>query len=268
MSAPIARSNRRARSGPRLVNLVRDGQVTPGSARRRRPAGAGGHSPAEPVLTGIVLPTCGRARPDSLGGRYRVTRPWHSRTASSCGATACPPLRCTVGRDMNEQDDKLGLHEELQEADLIPDGFPEQDPKVENGRRPRRTRWAVNPPPVRPKSGEPTAQAKAERTGDDPPCPGTRHVPGTQTVCAPARSRSITAPTTSRGKSDAAVRPSSSSSGARAGPHALHSRAGQQVPEQKMSGEPVHRCRESTPASLPTDANRSIGNRVAIACQH
>jgi hypothetical protein len=40
-------------------------------------------------------------------------------------------LRCTVGRDMNEQDDKLGVHEELQEADLIPDAFPEQDPKVD-----------------------------------------------------------------------------------------------------------------------------------------
>jgi hypothetical protein len=33
--------------------------------------------------------------------------------------------------DMNEQDDKLGVHEELQEADPIPDAFPEQDPKVD-----------------------------------------------------------------------------------------------------------------------------------------
>jgi hypothetical protein len=32
---------------------------------------------------------------------------------------------------MNEQDDKLAVHEELQEADLIPDAFPEQDPKVD-----------------------------------------------------------------------------------------------------------------------------------------
>jgi hypothetical protein len=32
---------------------------------------------------------------------------------------------------MNEQDDKLGVHEELQEADQIPDAFPEQDPTVD-----------------------------------------------------------------------------------------------------------------------------------------
>jgi hypothetical protein len=32
---------------------------------------------------------------------------------------------------MNEQDNKHGVHEELQEADVIPDAFPEQDPKVD-----------------------------------------------------------------------------------------------------------------------------------------
>jgi hypothetical protein len=32
---------------------------------------------------------------------------------------------------MTEPDDKLGVHEELQEADPIPDAFPEQDPKVD-----------------------------------------------------------------------------------------------------------------------------------------
>ena len=37
----------------------------------------------------------------------------------------------TVGRDMTKSDDKLGLHEELQEADPIPDAFPGQDPKVD-----------------------------------------------------------------------------------------------------------------------------------------
>ena len=41
------------------------------------------------------------------------------------------PLRCNVGRDMNGQDDKLGVHEESQDADPIPDVFPGQDPKVD-----------------------------------------------------------------------------------------------------------------------------------------
>jgi hypothetical protein len=31
---------------------------------------------------------------------------------------------------MTKSDDKLGVHEELQEADPIPDMFPGQDPKV------------------------------------------------------------------------------------------------------------------------------------------
>jgi hypothetical protein len=40
-------------------------------------------------------------------------------------------LSCAVGRDMTKPDDKLGMQEELREADPIPDAFPEQDPKVD-----------------------------------------------------------------------------------------------------------------------------------------
>jgi hypothetical protein len=32
---------------------------------------------------------------------------------------------------MTKPDDKLGMHEELQEADPIPDAFPGQDPEVD-----------------------------------------------------------------------------------------------------------------------------------------
>jgi hypothetical protein len=32
---------------------------------------------------------------------------------------------------MTKSDDKLGVHEELREADPIPDVFPGQDPKVD-----------------------------------------------------------------------------------------------------------------------------------------
>jgi hypothetical protein len=42
-----------------------------------------------------------------------------------------PAWRCTIGRDMNEPDDQLGVHEELLGADPIPDVFPGQDPKVD-----------------------------------------------------------------------------------------------------------------------------------------
>jgi hypothetical protein len=42
-----------------------------------------------------------------------------------------PAERSTVGRDMNEPDDKLGVHEEVQGADPIPDVFPGQDPNVD-----------------------------------------------------------------------------------------------------------------------------------------
>ena len=42
-----------------------------------------------------------------------------------------PTLSCTVGRDMTKPDDKLGMQEELQEADPIPDAFAGQDAKVD-----------------------------------------------------------------------------------------------------------------------------------------
>ena len=88
-------------------------------------------SPAERLVIGTgVAVLRERLGQVVLGDRCRVTRPWPWRTAFR-RADRMPPLRCTVGRDMNEQDDKLGVHEELQEADLIPDAFPEQDPKVD-----------------------------------------------------------------------------------------------------------------------------------------
>jgi hypothetical protein len=40
-------------------------------------------------------------------------------------------LWSTAGRDMTKPDDKLGMQEELQEADPIPDAFPGQDPEVD-----------------------------------------------------------------------------------------------------------------------------------------
>jgi hypothetical protein len=42
----------------------------------------------------------------------------------------CQP-GCTTGRNMNEPDDQLGVHEELLGADPIPDVFPGQDPNVD-----------------------------------------------------------------------------------------------------------------------------------------
>jgi hypothetical protein len=50
--------------------------------------------------------------------------------AARCGGTVCQP-GCTTGRNMNEPDDRLGVHEELLGADPIPDVFPGQDPKVD-----------------------------------------------------------------------------------------------------------------------------------------
>jgi hypothetical protein len=53
---------------------------------------------------------------------------------------------------MNGQDDKLGVHEESQDADPIPDAFPGQDPKVDRKwEKAKEGRWAVSLPPVRPK---------------------------------------------------------------------------------------------------------------------
>jgi len=50
--------------------------------------------------------------------------------AAGCG-DRMPAWRCTIGRNMNEPDDKLGVHEELLGADPIPDVFPGQDPNVD-----------------------------------------------------------------------------------------------------------------------------------------
>jgi hypothetical protein len=50
--------------------------------------------------------------------------------AAGCGAPYAS-LRCTIGRNMNEPDDQLGVHEELLGADPIPDVFPGQDPNVD-----------------------------------------------------------------------------------------------------------------------------------------
>ena len=50
---------------------------------------------------------------------------------------------------MNGQDDKLGVHEESQDADPIPDAFPGQDPKVDRKwEKAKEDRWAVSLPPV------------------------------------------------------------------------------------------------------------------------
>jgi hypothetical protein len=40
-------------------------------------------------------------------------------------------LGSTFGRDMTKRDDELGIREELQEADPIPDAFPGRDSKVD-----------------------------------------------------------------------------------------------------------------------------------------
>jgi hypothetical protein len=42
-----------------------------------------------------------------------------------------PTLVVRCREDMTKPEDKLGMPEELQEADPIPDAFPGQDPKVD-----------------------------------------------------------------------------------------------------------------------------------------
>jgi len=61
--------------------------------------------------------------------RIATGSPGRALQIVSSTGTGCPPLWSAVGRDMTKPDDKLGMHEELQEADPIPDAFPGQDPR-------------------------------------------------------------------------------------------------------------------------------------------
>ena len=50
--------------------------------------------------------------------------------AAGCGAPSAS-LALPIGRNMNEPDDRPGVHEELSGADPVPDVFPGQDPNVD-----------------------------------------------------------------------------------------------------------------------------------------
>jgi len=65
--------------------------------------------------------------------------------AAGCGAPYAS-LALHYRRNMNEPDDKLGVHEELLGADPIPDVFPGQDPSVDREwEKAKEARWAVSP---------------------------------------------------------------------------------------------------------------------------
>jgi hypothetical protein len=76
--------------------------------------------------------TCA-SRPIRLFGRSPAGHPTVTVADAAGAGDRMPAWRCTIGRNMNEPDDKLGVHEELQGADPdpIPDVFPGQDPNVD-----------------------------------------------------------------------------------------------------------------------------------------
>jgi hypothetical protein len=73
-----------------------------------------------------------REQPDQAVWEIASGSPGRDNRGPPPAAGHCMPVqRYTVGRDMNEPDDQLGVHEELQGADPIPDVFPGQDPNVD-----------------------------------------------------------------------------------------------------------------------------------------
>ena len=89
----------------------------------------GEDSPAEPVANGIGIAEL-RERPDPAVWEIVTGSPGregHGRRRVR--GIVCQP-GCTTGRNMNEPDDQLGVHEELSGSDPIPDVFPGQDPNV------------------------------------------------------------------------------------------------------------------------------------------